>query len=156
MPGYGVQGPEQGTGLLPWAWAEEQLTRSRNYWLATRWPDGQPHVMPIWGAWHQASLWFSSSKRSRKARNLMDDPRCAVTTEDALNPVVVQGTAELLAAPADLELLLALINAKYQTDYGLDMVDPALNSTFRVRPARVIALQSDDFTGSPTRWTVRG
>jgi len=35
MPGYGTLEPEEGTGLLPWSWAVERLTSSRNYWLAT-------------------------------------------------------------------------------------------------------------------------
>ena len=25
MPGYGVVGPEEGSGLLPWSWAQERL-----------------------------------------------------------------------------------------------------------------------------------
>ena len=82
MPGYGVEGPEEGSGLLPWSWAEAQLTTSRNFWLATRWPDGRPHAMPVWAVWHARALWFSSSRGSRKARNLAADPRCVLTTED--------------------------------------------------------------------------
>ena len=35
MPGYGTQGPTEGTGLLPWSWATERLTRSHDYWVAT-------------------------------------------------------------------------------------------------------------------------
>ena len=35
-----------------------------------------------------------------------------------------------------------------------DFLDPEVNGTFAVRPERVIALTDDDFTGSPTRWTV--
>jgi hypothetical protein len=33
------------------------------------------------------------------------------------------------------------------------MLDPATNTCFRVRPAKVIGLDTADFTGSPTRWT---
>src|ERR687885_452744 len=75
MPGYGIVGPTEGSGLLPWSWAEQRLVASRNYWLASGRPDGRPHVMPVWGVWHQRSLWFSSSRGSRKARNLAADPR---------------------------------------------------------------------------------
>ena len=107
MPGYGIQGPGEGTGLLPWSWAEQQLTSSRNYWLATRWPDGRPHAMPVWAVWHDFALWFSSSRGSRKARNLAADPRCVLTTEDTRQPVVLEGSAELLTSLSDLELLLS-------------------------------------------------
>ncbi len=153
MPGYGTLGPAEGRGLLDWAWAEQALLASRNFWLATRWPDGRPHVMPIWAVWDAGALWFSSSKRSRKARNLATDPRCSLATEDAARPVIIEGEAELLLARADLETLLAIENAKYGTEYGMDMLDPTENSAFRVRPRRAFALDTDDFTGSPTRWT---
>lgn len=152
MPGYGLLPAGEGTGLLTWAWAEERLIASRNYWLASRWPDGRPHAMPVWGVWHQDFFWFSSSNQSRKSRNLAADPRCVVTTEDAPNPVIVEGAAELIRDPQDLETILTLENAKYSTDYGIEMLDPALNSTWRVRPNWAFGLREDDFTGSPTRW----
>jgi PPOX class probable F420-dependent enzyme len=153
MPGYGVAGAADARGLLPWAWAVEQLERSRNFWLATRWPDGRPHVMVVWAIWHRDALWFSSGKDSRKARNLANDPRCVLTTEDPQQPVVVEGVAELLTARMDLETLLAIENAKYGTDYGPEMVDPALNRAYRLRPGWAFGLIADEFTGSPTRWT---
>jgi PPOX class probable F420-dependent enzyme len=86
MPGYGIVGPTQGSGLLPWSWAEERLTASRNYWVASSWPDGRPHAMPVWGIWHDGALWFSSSRQSRKARNLAADPRVAISIVDHEQP----------------------------------------------------------------------
>jgi len=152
MPGYGLRPAAEGTGLLPWSWAEERLTSSRNYWLVSTWPDGRPHAMPVWGMWHEGEFWFSSSKPSRKAKNLAANPRCVVATEDATNPVVVEGTSRLVTSAPDLALMLALENAKYSTSYGIETLDPALNASFRVRPRWAFGLQSGDFTGSPTRW----
>ncbi len=152
MPGYGIEPAAAGGGLLPWSWAEERLEASHSFWLATHWPDGRPHIMPVWAIWHGGALWFSSSNGSRKARNLMNDPRCVLTTEDPENPVVVEGAAELLVERADLETLLSIENAKYGTSYGMEMVDPATNSAFRVRPRWVFGLQSERFTATPTRW----
>ncbi len=152
MPGYGLRAAGEGTGLLPWSWAEERLVSSRNYWVTTVWPDGRPHVMPVWGMWHDSSFWFSSSKPSRKARNLAANPHCTIATEDAANPVVVEGVAELIDDPADLASMLSLENEKYATNYGIETLDPALNSAFRVRPTWAFGLRADDFTGSPTRW----
>src|SRR5687767_2835628 len=91
MPGYGIQGPDEGSGLLPWSWAIERLTASHDYWVATVDRDGKPAVMPVWGAWLDDAVWFSSSPASRRARNLEHDARCVVTTDDALEPVVVEG-----------------------------------------------------------------
>jgi len=152
MPGYGLLPSDQGTGLLPWSWAEERLKASRNYWLVSTWPDGRPHAMPVWGMWHEDEFWFSSSKLSRKARNLSANPRCVVTTEDASNPVVIEGTARLIEAPDELALMLALENAKYSTSYDLEMLDPEANASFRIRPEWAFGLAAADFTGSPTRW----
>ena len=154
MPGYGLLGPDQGTGVMPWSWAVERLTASRNYWVVSLWPDGRPHAMPVWGLWHLQSFWFSSSKGSRKARNLMADPRCVVATEDAMQPVVLEGKAELVTERGVLEAMLALENAKYQTDYGIELMDPDVNSAFRVRPRWAFGLTESDFTGSPTRWSL--
>jgi general stress protein 26 len=88
--------------------AEERLTASRNYWVASSWPDGRPHAMPVWGIWHDGALWFSSSRQSRKARNLAADPRCVVTTENAVEPVVIEGAAEVVTDPRALTRMLAL------------------------------------------------
>jgi pyridoxamine 5'-phosphate oxidase-like protein len=152
MPGYGVLPAGEGTGLLPWSWAEEKLTASRNYWLVSVRPDGRPHAMPVWGMWHEGAFWFSSSRQSRKSLNLSAASHCVVAIEDTQNPVIVEGTAELITSPQDLAAMLALENAKYSTDYGIELLDPAVNSSFRVTPRRVFGLESSDFTGSPTRW----
>ncbi len=152
MPGYGTLPAEEGTGLLPWSWAQERLGSSHDYWLATVMPSGAPHLMPVWAVWHQDRLWFSSASGSRKARNLADEPRCTLSTDDALEPVVVQGWAERVTDQAALERMLAAENAKYGTDYGMEMVDATSNSVFALRPEWVFALDSKDFTGSPTRF----
>lgn len=152
MPGYGILGPTEGTGLLPWEWAAERLTRSHDYWVATIWPDGRPHVMPVWGVWLDGGLWFSSGIRSRKARNISADRRCVVTTDDALQPVVLEGLAEIMSTRREIAMFLEASNAKYATDYGIDFLDPAVNATIRIRPTWAMGLDESDFIGSPTRW----
>ena len=147
MPGYGTLPATEGSGLLPWSWAEERLARSHDFWLATVTPQGAPHLMPVWG------VWFSSANGSRKARNLSTDARCTVSTDNPLEPVVVQGRAERITGDRELRAMLAAENAKYGTDYGPEMVDPALNSVFALRPEWAFALDSSDFAGSPTRYT---
>lgn len=147
---------EEGSGLLPWAWAEERLVRSHDYWLATVMPSGAPHLMPVWAIWHKDMLWFSSAVGSRKARNLAEEPRCALSTANALEPVVVQGRAQRVVDHEELQQMLAAENAKYGTDYGIEMVDPTSNSVFALRPEWVFALDSKDFIGSPTRFVFGG
>jgi hypothetical protein len=151
MPGYGTLGPDEGTGLLPWSWAVERLTASHDYWVATIRPGAAPSVMPVWGAWMEGAVWFSSSRGSRRARNLRGDPSCTVTNADPVNPVSVQGVAEMVTDPAAIEAYTAVTNAKYNVDYGVDFYIE--NALFAVRPSVVLGLMEEDFTGSPTRWT---
>jgi len=155
MPGYGIAGPDEGGGLLSWSWAVERLERSRNYWVATTRPDGRPHVMPVWGIWHDRQFVFSSSRSARKARNLAVDPRCVVTTDDPLEPVVVEGRASPLTDPGEIEAFAAAINRKHSVDYPVDFYTAPDNACFRVAPVTAIGLTEVNFTGSPTRWDLR-
>jgi general stress protein 26 len=155
MPGYGIAAADAGSGLLSWPWAVERLTTARNYWLATVRPDQRPHAVPVWAVWLRDTLFFSGSTPSRKMRNLRENPACVLTTEDAMEPVVVNGTAEFVT---DLELIGAFLdgmNAKYDTSYEIDFLDPERNATLRVTMTSVVALRAEDFLGSPTRWTLK-
>ena len=153
MPGYGLLPADQGTGLLSWSWAERKLRESHDYWVASRWPDGRPHLTPVWGVWDDGLFWFSSAGRSRKVHNLLADARCSVAVDDALDPVIVEGIAEIRADVDDRRRYLDAMNAKYQVAYGLDFLDGVRNLCLRVRPVSAIGLLQDDFSGSPTRWS---
>ena len=152
MPGYGVLPADQGSGLMAWAEAGRRLTGSHDYWVATVTPAGRPHVMPVWGVWLDGRLWFSSGGRSRKARNLAVEPRCTVTTDDAQNPVVLEGVTERVVDAEGIAAFVVAMNAKYGGGMTVEFQDPAVNGTFAVRPEQAFALTHDDFVGSPTRW----
>jgi hypothetical protein len=153
MPGYGVLPADQGSGLLPWSEAERRLTVSHDYWCATIGRGGRPHVMPVWGVWLDGRLWFSSGLRSRKARNLAADPRCTMTTDDAQNPVVLEGVAARVTDRDGIARFLDAMNARYDAGMTAEFLDPAVNGTYAVRPERAFAITHEDFTGSPTRWS---
>jgi len=153
MPDYGVLPPDQGSGLLPWSWAEQRLQAAGNYWVATVWPDGRPHLTAVWGQWHDGRLLFTCAKRSRKARNLAADPRLTVSTEDASDSVVLEGVAELVSDRDEIRRVVDVLNRKYPGTYSAEFLDPAVNATFGVRPRQAWGMRHDDFVGSPTRWT---
>lgn len=153
MPGYGVLAANEGSGLLSWSWAEEKLRASHDYWLASVWPDGRSHLMPIWGLWTDEAFWFSSGGASRKVRNLARDPRCTVAIDDAIDPVVLDGVAEVHAGEQDRRQFLDALNAKYAVDYGLDFLDGVTALCLKVSPVTAFGLRQADFAGSPTRWT---
>lgn len=151
MPGYGIS--EDPDGLLAWSWAEEKLVNSRNYWVATVWPDGRPHLMPVWGVWDGQALWFSGGLRSRKIRNLRAEPRVTITIEDAEDPVVLNGRAEIVTTAGALQTFIDATNAKYGTSYDVGFLDPTLNATVGVHPEWAFGLVQKEFGQSPTRWT---
>lgn len=152
MPDY--IGADAG-GTLPWSWAESRLVGSHCYWVATVWPDGRPHASPVWGAWFDDHLWFSCAPSSRKAKNLAADPRCVLTTEDPLEPVIVDGTARLVADRREVERYVDAERVKYADEWQDDVytVDFFVGGTYRVQPVSVIGLVEKEFATSPTRWT---
>jgi PPOX class probable F420-dependent enzyme len=150
MPGYGILPADQGTGLLPWSWAVERLTNSHDYWMSTTWPDGRPHVTPVWGAWLDDAVWFSCSGNSRKTKNLERDPRCSVATDNAYEPVILDARAQRTTDGDAIQLFTDAVNAKYETDYGVDFF--ADNALWIARPESAFALDEADFPGTPTRW----
>jgi uncharacterized pyridoxamine 5'-phosphate oxidase family protein len=154
-PGYGF--PKGTKGLLPWSWAEQRLKKSHNYWITTVKPDGSPHTSPhtmvVWGLWQDGRLLFSTGSKSRKARNLAQNPNCVVCTEQANEAVIVEGVAEIADVPARRKFL-----AKYKPKYNFDMSsmkDDILSMkepVFAVRPRVVFALWEKFFQTKSTRW----
>jgi PPOX class probable F420-dependent enzyme len=153
MPGYGILPADQGSGLLPWDWALSRLRDSHDYWVATVWPDGRPHTMPVWGVWLADHLWFSSALRSRKIRNLVASPVVSLSTDDARNPVVLEGVAKVVTDHGLLQAFIDATNDKYGTSYDVAFLDPTRNASVRVRPSWAFGVAENDFEGSPTRWT---
>src|SRR5713101_5027250 len=90
MPGYDMMF-EKGRRALPWTWARKRLSDSHNYWLITARPDKRPHAMPVWRAWLDDSFFFSTARRSRKARNLESFPNCVVCPEGGGEAVILEG-----------------------------------------------------------------
>jgi len=152
MPGYGL--PAGNKGLLLWAWADERLKKSHNYWITTVKPNGSPHTMVVWGLWQQGRFLFSTGSESRKARNLAQKPNCVVCTEHAHEAVIVEGIAEIADVPARRKFL-----PKYERKYNFDMskMKPDILSMkepiFAVRPRVVFGLWEKHFIGKSTRWT---
>ncbi len=71
-------------------------------WLTTLNADGSPHVTAIGAIWDGQALWFQTADRTRKAKNLTRDQRCAASVGLAGNDVVIEGTAEKVTDPAEV------------------------------------------------------
>lgn len=140
---YGIR--TDADGLLPWELASEKLASARNYWICTTRPDGKPHVTPVWGLWLEETLYFSTSPRSRKARNLARDPSVVVHLESADDVVILEGA--VVQEAADERLADA-----YETKYNFrPSVDPT-DTWFALRPRAAYAWLESDFSGTATRY----
>ena len=49
-------------------------------------PDGAPHSIPVWAILEDGRIGFFTQPSSRKARNLVRDPRVAISVVDETNP----------------------------------------------------------------------
>ena len=160
MADYGV--PAEVAGVLPWAWAQERLVANRNYWVVTASASGRPHAMPVWGAWVADTdrFWFSCSPNARKARNIAENPQCAVTIDDTVECVSVQGRARIVdvgSDPASVDHAIASYVTKYWDDPA---VHPEMEAFVRshtlVEVAPEVAFgiieREEEFAQRATRW----
>jgi Pyridoxamine 5'-phosphate oxidase len=155
MPGYGL--PKGTKGLLLWSWAERRLEKSHNYWITTVKPDGSPHTMIVWGLWRDGVFLFSTGRRSRKARNLAENQRCVVATEQANRAVIVEGIAE---ETADVDLRRVFLK-RYERKYSFDMsgmekdILSLKEPIYAVRPVVAFGLDEKKSLNAATRWRFR-
>jgi Pyridoxamine 5'-phosphate oxidase len=152
MPGYLAPGTG---GTLPWAWAEQRLVQCHTYWVGTCWPDGRPHLSPVWGVWFDACLWFSCDPSSRKAKNLTANRACAVATDNPLEPVVIDGVATRVEDRAVVTRYVEAERVKYSSEWNDDLftVDFFAPGTYMVEAGSVIAVDEKDFPTSATKWS---
>jgi Pyridoxamine 5'-phosphate oxidase len=151
-PGYGL--PKTSKGLLPWKWAEDRLTRSREYWITTVRPNGAPHVMVVWGLWRKNEFCFSTGSQSRKAKNLGKNAKCVICNERAEEAVIVEGVARRLRDVPRIRKFLSLYERKYKFDMSA-MADGMISlqePVFVVQPTKAFGLTEKSFTTTATRW----
>src|SRR5262245_26617137 len=110
-------------GATPTAWAtaRERLAQAEVCWLTTVRPDGRPHVTPLIAVWLDGALCFSTGETERKARNLVGNPHCVLTTGcNALNEgldLVLEGDAARVRDEAQLQRLADSFAAEYNWRY---------------------------------------
>jgi PPOX class probable F420-dependent enzyme len=146
MPaGYGVPTDGSGGELLPWSWAEEQLTQARNYWICTTRGDGRPHAVPVWGVWFEGAVWFGTNPSSTKGRNMARDPRVVVHLESGDDVVILEGAVEL---SRDTDVLTRVADA-YEEKYAHR---PGTTALYVLRPRVAQTWTEKDFARNATRW----
>ena len=147
MPGYGIDAKGR-KGMLPWRWAKSLLSKTQNYFLGTVRNDGRPHVMPIWGVWMDDRFYFSTGKKSVKARNLRNNPACVLCAGEADEAVILEGKTAKVLDKAVLKKFAAVYLKKYKFDPST-MNEPV----FAIRPRVIFGQIEKTFVNTATRWT---
>ncbi len=149
MANYGIsQAPD---GMLTWAWVDERMAKSRNYWICTVSPAGKPHAAPVWGVWYAGTLYFGSDLKSRKTRNFKANPAVTMHLESGDETVIFEGTIAELTDTTLLALFAEAYNRKYfPNNPETDVVTG--NTFFYLQPEKVLAWLENDYPRTATRW----
>ncbi len=152
IPDYGISTRDE--GLMAWDWVDEQMAKSRNYWIGSIRPDGRPHAAPVWGVWMDGALYFSSSRNARKARNLASNPEVVAHLESGDDCAILEGRVEEVTDQA----LLARVAEVYGAKYPPFKPDPSApgNVWYSLRPRQVFAWLERDYPNTATRWVFEG
>jgi general stress protein 26 len=160
MSDYGVSTDR--AGALPWTWAQQRLVENRNYWLVSASAAGRTHALPVWGVWlpETERFWFSCSPNARKARNIIENPRCVVTVDDTVECVSVEGRARIVDPADDAAAVDDAVDAyvaKYWDDPAVHAEMEAFlrsHAIIEVTPDRAFGIieREDEFAQRATRW----
>jgi hypothetical protein len=151
---------------VPTAWTRgcAELREAEVYWLSTVRPDGRPHVTPLLGVWLDGALYFCTGSDERKAKNLMHNQRCILTTgrntlADGVD-VVLEGEATMVEDVAALRRVADTYESKYGarftapegTWFGLgDAIRGGDALVYQVVPSTIFGFEKGQ-QFSQTRW----
>jgi len=144
---YGLKASNE---YLPWSFAEERLTASKNYWICSARPDGRPHSIPVWGFWLDGTMYFGTAVESRKGKNLAHNPAVSVHLESGDEVVILEGNA--VAVDTQDKGVTKRLDALSRKKYKMPLVLTPGTVMYGVRPRVVLAWREKDFPSSATRW----
>jgi len=107
-----------GNPPLEWSRARDLLATpteagDTTFFLGTTRPDGRPHAAPIGAVWVDGEIYFTSSPKARKARNLAANPACTLSIKLPGIDVVFEGDVSRITDAPTLERI-----AKVYSDGG--------------------------------------
>jgi general stress protein 26 len=134
-----------------WDSITKRIRSSRNYWICSISPDGQPHALPVWGIWLEDCLYFVTKRASKKARNLLDNPKVAIHLESGDDVVSFQGTVAEVRDLTRLDKVATVYTAKYNGDE----IFPDIEVVFELLPHVAFTWLESNYHQTATRWRFR-
>jgi nitroimidazol reductase NimA-like FMN-containing flavoprotein (pyridoxamine 5'-phosphate oxidase superfamily) len=134
--------------ILTQAWVQELLAQPILGRLGTANPStAQPHVTPVWFAWDGEALYISAFISTRKAREASSNPRISVLidTDNPTQAVLMEGKAEILSDPGEVERLSMWIYARYVSESEVikppytEWAQDTENRIIKLKPEKVFA-----------------
>ncbi|HEY1737255.1 MAG TPA: pyridoxamine 5'-phosphate oxidase family protein [Acidimicrobiia bacterium] len=164
-----------GLPALDWSMVETQLVdilmhddplspNRSTFWLTTLNADGSPHVTSVGALWHAGSAWFQTGDRTRKAKNVARDRRCAISVATSGFDVTVSGDAELVTDPkvvAEIAALWARGGWPAEPDesgtgitapFNAPTLGPPPWHVYQLAPRTTTAVGTSEATPGSTRW----
>ena len=92
-----------------------RLTRESLFWLATIYPEGTPHLAPLWYVWHEDCLFVFTG--GAKLHNLRANPLVSLALQDGLRPVILEGEG----AQVMDQTVFDRVAARYQARFAWDI-----------------------------------
>lgn len=152
-----------GAASIPWSRALKQLEAGTGgtYWLATTNPDGRPHVAAVGALWVDGKIYFTSSTRTRKGRNLAANPGCVLSVSLTGIDLVVEGSAvRINDRPTLLRLAkryaaqgwpASVSGGALTAEYSAPSAGPPPWNLYAVRPTTAFGVATAEPSGA-TRW----
>ncbi len=144
IPNYGIETSEK--GMMTWDFVEKEMNNSKIYWLSTTTTRGNPHAIPIWGAWYDSKYFFGGGPDTKNRKNLAKNHHIVVHTESGTKVVIIEGIVTLEENESVNNKIIEIYKEKYKMDHPAPF--------WRVDPKKIFAWNSEDYAGTPTKWVL--
>jgi PPOX class probable F420-dependent enzyme len=108
--------------------------------LATVLPDGGPHCVPLWIDLDGDRIVFLTGPDSRKARNILRDPRVAISITDYANPFAMAAVRGRVVDRLEGEVAWTIIDRLAQKYLGRRYPRGEERVVFVVEPEHAMAM----------------
>lgn len=119
-------------------------------WLATTYPNGRPHVMPLGIIWDDSKVWFSKGPGTRSVRNLNRSPYGTITIATHPFDLVIEGLIRRVTDQATLERLAGLFGEQgwrptvqdgaFHHEFSAPSAGPPPWHLYELTPTKIFAL----------------
>jgi hypothetical protein len=168
-------GQADGLTAIEWSAVDKQLAdlsthddpRSPNrptFWLTTLNDDGSAHVTSVGALWHAGACWFQTGQRTRKAKNVARDSRCAISVATKGFDVMISGKARRVTDPKVVAEIAALwaqggwparpddTGTGITAPFNAPTLGPPPWFVYEVKPGTATAVGTSEEMPGSTRW----